>query len=419
MLDDRTSGGVNRILLSEVRPGMVLADDVCGSNNRRLLARGTVVEDRHLRVLNIWGVHEVAVEGAGVAQLRAEHLHGLDEGVLARARERVELRFAPTCAGTAFLDELRRLCVLEYARRFSSGWVVPEPCPHSVAGIPVRTGYDLREFIDSDRSLASFPDIYFRLTEAIDNPSSTAAKLADIISKDPNISAKLLSLVNSPLYGFAGRVDSLARSITLIGSRDLSQLVLGISVMNSFSRLGNSVLPVRELWKHALACAVFARILSVSLSGLSAERSFVIGMLHDVGRLVMLQIAPQACVAAMTLARQMQIPMHDAERQIFGFDHGMVAQELFLRWKLPAQIVDAIAAHHELVHLPEPCDAAVCSVANLLATALEYGLDGGGALVHPPARGAWEALGLPASILQATMLKAHRQISDIYTVFLR
>lgn len=410
---------MNRLLITELRPGMVLAADIVGSNNRLLLARGTSLEEQHLRVLNIWGVREVSVQDVDAGKLRAQALDELDAACLARARQRVSERFAADYSSAGPMEELRRLCETVYAVRFAEGWQIPASGPVDLVPLQATTGWPtVAAFIDSDRALASFPDIYFRLTEAMEDPSSTAAKLAEIIALDPSISVRLLNLVNSPFYGFSGPINSLARCVTLLGTRELSHLVLGITVMGMFSGLEDYVIPVQELWKHSLACGVFCRIIATTGLRLPGERYFTIGMLHDIGRLAMLQIAPRETVAAMSLANREAIPLADAERQVFGFQHSQVAEELFARWNLPAFFAEVIGPHHAVSLAEDQQDAAVCAMGNLLAQALEYGTNGSN-FVHSLPANSWELLGIPESLLQVAIRQGHRQISDIYSVFLR
>lgn len=410
---------MNRLLISELRPGMVLAADIVGSNRRLLLSRGTSLEERHLRILNIWGVQEVCVQHGDADRLRAEVLGEIDSTYLAMARERVADRFAADCPRDAHMEELRRLCELEYAGRFAQGWhpCMSGPVDVSAEASAVR-GMSAAEFVDSDRALASFPDIYFRLTEAMEDPSSSAAKLAEIIALDPSISVRLLNLVNSPFYGFYGPVNSLARCVTLLGTKELSHLVLGITVMGVFSGLGDHVIPVRELWKHSLACGVFCRIIATTGLRLAGERYFIMGMLHDIGRLAMLQIDPHASVAAMSLANREGISLSAAEERVFGFTHSQVAVELFARWKLPVFLGDVIGRHHAAQFLEDQRDAALCALGNVLSQALEYGTNGCN-FVHSPAANTWELLNIPVSLLQVAIRQGQRQIADIYSVFLR
>ncbi|MFV0350283.1 MAG: HDOD domain-containing protein [Halodesulfovibrio sp.] len=409
---------MGKVNASDLRAGMILAADAIGSNGRLLLPKGTTLEEQHIRVLKIWGALDADIEHLSADDARQESLLGASESDLAAARQFVDCLFSEADLSAAPMPELHAACVKLYVSRAEAGqplspdtfkWeAIPQPdtIPQS----------DLEEFVSTDKGLASFPDIYFRINNALEDPSSTANKLAEVISKDPSISAKLLSLVNSPFYGFGQRIDSLSRSVALVGAREISQLALGVAVMDLFIGVPDGIISVRGFWQHSVACGVLNRILASHSQGMQQERCFVIGLLHDIGRLVMLKLAPQHVAWAVNQSRRTGIPLYQAERSIFGFDHTDVARALFRRWNLPEELLDGVASHHDSKSVP-PLEAAMCSLADTLAIAMGFGANGS---IHvrtiPPAL--WKTVNLPESVLEATMLAAERQIHDITSIFL-
>ncbi len=403
---------MQQVNVKEIKPGMTLAREVCGSNGRMLLGKGVTLEDKHLRILNMWGVSEIYIEGD-----EAEAALNLDD-FLPAAEEYVTARFAVSEPYPPHLAELRRQCVLHFAQRLADGWI-PEskPCyappeAQSPGRIPT-----LQELVSDEGGLVSLPDVFHRINEALQLPACTANHLADIISKDSGLSAKLLRLVNSPALSPGRSVDSLTRGVVLLGIREVSQLALSVTVISTFEGQALQGFPMVEFWKHSLACAVFARILAARLNLPDPERFFVAGMLHDIGRLVLLKLAPQATGEVFRRAYEQRIPTWEAEKDLFGYTHCDVAHDLMDRWRLPTTLVSVIAGHHSPEQSETPLESAIVAVADALTIALGYGNNG-----QPFFTGlddsSWNLLQCNPSVLAVVIGQAQRQLEDIYTAFL-
>lgn len=404
---------------SDLRTGMILANDATGTNGRLLFPKGTTLEEQHLRVLKIWGAVGADIQNISRDDAQNASLEELQPEFLAAAQAYVDTIFHNADHTTFPMEEIYSSCLKFHANRLAMGETLHfDNCnsiPIPVSGtLPRMT---LKKFVDNDKGLASFPDIYFKINAALEDPYSTAGRLAEIISKDPSISAKLLSLVNSPFYGFGQRIDSLSRSVALVGANELSQLALGVAVMDLFAGIPDGVVTVQGFWRHSIACGVISRILASHIRDIQQERCFIVGLLHDIGRLVMLKIAPQGIASAIDTARLKRISLREAETITFGFDHTQVAEALFTRWNLPTELIQGVSEHHA-AHCPARKEAAVCTVADVLAIGMGYGTTCTiPALIIPSE--VWSMLALPEGVLEATLLAASRQIHDIFTIFLK
>ncbi|GFM36282.1 HDOD domain-containing protein [Desulfovibrio psychrotolerans] len=408
-----------RINAPDLRPGMVLAQDATGANGRLLLPKGTTLEERHIRVLHIWGAIDADIENLSREDSQQAALQEMQHDHVEAATRYVDILFRHADLSVPPMHELYTQCRRHYAELIAAGGRISEetfgwnPLPMPDTFPPM----DLESFVSSDKGLASFPDIYFRISDALNDPNSTASRLAEVISKDPSMSAKLLQLVNSPFYGFGQRIDSLSRGVVLVGARELSQLALGVAVMDLFIGVPDGLITVRGFWQHSIACGVLCRIIASHIPGMQQERCFVIGLLHDVGRLVMLKLAPREIAWAINLSRTENMPLYQAEKAVFGFDHTDVTEALFTRWNLPGELLEGVAEHHA-THRPTFREAAICGLGDTMAIAMGHGFSG---TMHvrtlPPEM--WRALEVPDSILNASMLAARRQIDDILTIFMK
>ncbi len=405
------------VYVSDLMVDMVLAESVKGANGRLLLPAGTKLTEQHLRIFNIWGVSEADI----IEESKGEQLEADNDEILAHARDHADALFIAADMDLSPMVAFRAVCEKEYVRRLSAKQSLLElpSCSDSKQDRPQQVfRKSAEDFISNDSGLDSFPDIYYKVVKALEDPLSTAASIGDIISKDPSISVRLLSLVNSPLYGFRQPIESLPRAVVIVGAKELSMLALGVSVMDSFQEVGAKNFSRVDFWKHSLACGVFNRILSSLIPGTSQDRCFVAGMLHDFGRLVMLKLAPAEADQVFYLSNTNKIPLYKAEQEIFGFDHCQLLAVLFDLWSLPQGLAQAVTNHHGTMVNDLPVEAAICAFGDLLSVAMQYGSNGSG-FVHAPCPGAWEALNLPEGALATTILTANRQIDDVLAIFLR
>ncbi|MBF0481023.1 MAG: HDOD domain-containing protein [Desulfovibrionaceae bacterium] len=400
---------MTRINTKELAAGMRLAEDVVGSNGRLLMLKDTELDAKHLRILNVWGVSEVEIAGSDSEQDAPARHAPADPEILA-ASERFALDiFGKAAASGEFAAELLRLTASWFAAKLQNGEPLPPRISPPPALPPAKPPPNLEKMLAKGGKIIACPDVYLRINEALKKPNCSVAHLADIVGKDIGLSAKLLQLVNSPIYGYSMKVDSLLRGITILGFKELSQLVLGLSVFNRFLGIRADVLNVREFLKHGLSCGILARILASHRPDLPEERFFIAGLLHDVGRMAMLTVAPAHLAAAMAKASREGLPLCAVEMEFFGFTHAEAGGALLAQWKLPPELEDPIRHHHEPAAAQDPAGASLLCVADCLATAMRFGFSGSAHLALAD-NAAWERLGQPLGVLESVMNQAQRQV---------
>jgi HD-like signal output (HDOD) protein len=264
---------------------------------------------------------------------------------------------------------------------------------------PESTGWskDPQSLIKSDIELMSLPDIYLRIERVINDPDSSARHIAAIISQDPNLSAKLLKIVNSPFYGFRQKIDTISRAVTIVGHNQISDLVLGTSVMALFREIPSNLMNMRLFWKHSVACGTCARWIAGSRKFPNTESFFVAGLLHDLGKLIIFRNLPGPAKAVLRQVRHSDSFYYQTERDLIGFDHTQVGKALAEQWTLPSGLEQAIGGHHPPWSLPLDAEAALIFVADNLANALGCG-SSGERLVSPKLTYAVDLLSLPSDI---------------------
>jgi HD-like signal output (HDOD) protein len=273
--------------------------------------------------------------------------------------------------------------------------------------------HDARAFVRESPTLASLPIIYTRLTEAIDNPRASTAQIADIIASDSALTARLLRLVNSAFYAFSSRIDTVQQAVLLIGTQPIRDLALATSVFSVFPGIPRELVSMQSFWEHSITTGVTARLLATYRNERRAERFFVAGILHEIGRLLLFALRPDAARVALARSRTDGEPLIVAEHAEFGFDHAEAGGAILEAWKLPEDLQAIVRCHHapaEAGHFQR--DAALVHVADVIATAMKIGNSGDPA-VPALAPDAWEQLELAPTILSALTDEVERQVYEV------
>jgi len=204
--------------------------------------------------------------------------------------------------------------------------------------------------------LASPPELFLRLNQILDDPTRTMLDASRLIEHDPGLSARLLRIVNSAAHPFPSPIISVTQAVSVIGIKELRDLVLSTLVVEKFASLPNGLMTMRQFWMLSVRCALIARYLAARHpESKRLHTAFICGLLHEIGRLLVYQRMPELARAAVLLARCQGASEHEAQREVMGFDHYQVGAELARRWRLPKVIVATIE-HHDSPERAAPFD---------------------------------------------------------------
>jgi HD-like signal output (HDOD) protein len=194
--------------------------------------------------------------------------------------------------------------------------------------------------------LISLPDIYYRLEAAIESPSSTVADLSNLLSSDPDICARVLSMANSAFYSFPSKIDTIDRAVSTIGLRQIRELVLATSVMKMFSKVPLGMVNMNSFWEHSVAVGVFAKSLAQYAGLPRSERFYVPGLLHDIGRLVMFLKAPDLMRELLLERESKEQLLFVLEQERLSYTHAEIGGRMLGSWNVPQSIYEPVAFHH-------------------------------------------------------------------------
>ena len=200
--------------------------------------------------------------------------------------------------------------------------------------------------INKSLELVSPPTTYMQLDTLIHDDNGSADDISQVISADPALTTRLLKVVNSPYYGFPSQISTIARAITIVGTSELTQLVLATSVIHAFKGIPADLIKMEDFWQHSIACAVTASSIAKKCKMPAAEQFFIAGLMQNIGSLVIYQTVPELAKEAITSALFGSETLYEAERRLLGFDHTEVGEALAKKWRLPAALTETIRHHH-------------------------------------------------------------------------
>jgi putative nucleotidyltransferase with HDIG domain len=204
----------------------------------------------------------------------------------------------------------------------------------------------IREVLGRISSLPTIPGLYMQLVELLNRPNTQVEEIAAIIVQDIGMSVKVLQLVNSTMFGISRHITTLQTAVTLLGVNFISSLVLTAEVFRAYETRGTEPgLNLNALQRHSLLVADIAA--SLVTDGRQAESAYIAGMLHDVGRLALMDGLPKEFAEICRTARDRGVPLYDVEMEVLGVTHTQIGAYLLRLWHLPEAVVEAVAFHHK------------------------------------------------------------------------
>jgi putative nucleotidyltransferase with HDIG domain len=219
------------------------------------------------------------------------------------------------------------------------------------------------------KSLPPFPAVALQLLGLLDDDEVPMKKVVDLLKIDPALSAEILRVSNSALYGLSRRIDNVSHAIVVLGTEVVKRLALTVA-LGRFSQSFIHNQGLRTCWDHSVATALVAEQLAIAM-GQPRDRAYTGGLLHDVGRLALLACYPVEYGNLFEVAHENDFNELECERQLFDIDHCGAGEWLAHTWNLPTDFVEAIAHHHTA----EPNDTSLLSIvtaANAIADAIGF-----------------------------------------------
>lgn len=255
------------------------------------------------------------------------------------------------------------------------------------------TDDEILERIERCPKLASLESINRKLKGLINSEQSYTSQIAEIIRRDPSLTARLLRMVNSVYFGLSAKVNNIEEAVLYLGLRQIRELSMATPVIEELESLGpvSPRLPWRELWQHSIGTAIVTReLLSFTDLLVDDDTDYIVGLLHNVGKVVLATTWPAEFERIVERDYATCEEVCAAERALIGWDHAAVGGHYLERHQLPPEIAQAVRFHVRPAQAGEHRRlAAAVQVADLVVRAT--GTPGGFERIAPDMLGDWQA----------------------------
>ncbi len=202
------------------------------------------------------------------------------------------------------------------------------------------------------QGLRPFSPAVQRLLTTIQDEYYTVIEVTEIIESDPSLAARVMRTVNSAAYGLKRECTSIRHAITLLGANAISQMAAAMAILQMF---GGTEGPAATVSTHSARVGSLTRVIAGQCALPAADAVFTCGLLHDIGKLLLLQVSDSLPIGnevdpyPLLLRGCEQAPnaLHEREREIFGFDHAVLAGHVLNSWSIPDPVPEVIAWHHQ------------------------------------------------------------------------
>lgn len=217
---------------------------------------------------------------------------------------------------------------------------------------------DPRQVVSEFNDIPPMPNVMLKALSVIKNPATGIAELGKIMQVDQAISAKTLSLVNSAFYGVRQQVTSINKALVILGMMKAKNIIMSLALKQMMTVKGS-----RELWEHSIKCAVASEIIAKEYKVLNPDDAFVIGFLHDIGKMLLNVKNPLKYSKVRYLASQGNVNLIEVEDMQFGTNHCVLGALISKKWQLPVILTNCIRYHHDPLQssLPSVCAVVYCA----------------------------------------------------------
>ncbi len=217
---------------------------------------------------------------------------------------------------------------------------------------------DPQQIVAEFKDIPPMPNVMVKALSVIKNPATGISELAKIMQVDQAISTKTLSLVNSAFYGFRQQITSINKALVVLGMMKAKNIIMSLALKQMMTAQGS-----RELWEHSIKCAVASEILAKEYRVINPDDAFVIGFLHDIGKMLLNAKNPLKYSKVRYLASQGNVNLIDVEDAQFGTNHCVLGALVSKKWQLPVILTNCIRYHHDPAQssLPTVCGIVYCA----------------------------------------------------------
>lgn len=220
--------------------------------------------------------------------------------------------------------------------------------PEPITRVTPWSDDEIKRRVAACPKLASLQSINRELQELVRSDRSVIAHIAEVIRRDPSLSARLLRMVNSVYFGLSTHVNNIEEAVFFLGLRQVRELAMATPVLEEMERFQtHRALPWKDLWTHSIATAMMTRdILSATALHIDDDTDYLVGLLHNVGKIIMAYSFPDELQVIMSTPASTPAHVCARERELVGWDHGQLGAYFLSKHSVSEEIVTAVRYHN-------------------------------------------------------------------------
>jgi HD-like signal output (HDOD) protein len=197
------------------------------------------------------------------------------------------------------------------------------------------------EYAEQVSEVFVLSDSFLRIKELIDNEISTIDDIAEVILLDPALSGTLLKLANSSFFSYPGKIDTISKAVLVLGITEVYNLVIAYFTTDAFKRIEANADYLELFWERSIDCALLIKFLGGAIKTPNPERLFILGLLHNLGELVVHQVSPDMVLACEI--DDISVLPWQKQLAVLGFTYAQCTAALLKQWQLPVSLIKPIS----------------------------------------------------------------------------
>lgn len=210
--------------------------------------------------------------------------------------------------------------------------------------------------------LPTIPIVATKVLQLLDNPDVSVDEIADMMLTDQVMTARVMKLLNSPVYKPTQEITSLKRALVYLGLRHIRELTLTTSVIQAFGE-PTGALDLKAFWEHSFGVGMVSRIIARKIGFQDSEKAYISGILHDLGEVFLSTFLHDPFMEVLEHIKKHPVKLVAAEEELLGTTHCEIGLSMARKWNFPDSYCEVIACHHNPGQAT--VDPVLCSIVNL------------------------------------------------------
>ncbi len=224
--------------------------------------------------------------------------------------------------------------------------------------------------------LPTIPIVATKVLQLLDNPDVSVEEVADLMLSDQVMTARVMKLINSPVYKPTQEITSLKRALVYLGLRHVRELALTTSVINAFDGTSGA-LELNAFWEHSFGVGMVSKIIAQKIGYQDLEKAYISGIIHDLGEVFLSNFLREPFMEVLEYIKVHPVKLVDAEAELLGTTHCEIGLCMARKWNFPDAYCDVIAYHHSPGEANvDPILCAIVNLADLFCTVRELNYGG-------------------------------------------